>query len=148
MNKQISSPSNDSSKELRSIDIVNRGLAKRYRAERRFRIFGLAAIIASLVFLALLFVSIFLKGYSAFQQTYIQLDVSFDSEFLTQESLSSADYGGLVKRTLREMFPEVSGRKAKRMLYKLVSTGAAFQIRALALQDPGIIGKKRSIWVW
>ena len=147
MNKQISSPSNDSSKELRSIDIVNRGLARRYRAERRFRFFGLAAIIASLVFLAFLFVSIFLKGYSAFQQTYIQLDVSFDSEFLTQESLSSADYGGLVKRTLREMFPDVSGRKAKKMLYKLVSTGAAFQIRALALQDPEIIGKKRSIWV-
>jgi phosphate transport system permease protein len=147
MNKQISSPSNDSSKELRSIDIVNRGLAKRYGAERRFRFFGLAAIIASLVFLAFLFISIFLKGYSAFQQTYIQLDISFDSEFLTQESLSSADYGGLVKRTLREMFPEVSGRKAKRMLYKLVSTGAAFQIRALALQDPEIIGKKRSIWV-
>ena len=147
MNNQTSPSSNHSREELRTIDIVNRGLAKRYRAERRFRRFGLAAIIASLIFLAFLFVSIFLNGYSAFRQTFIQLDISFDSEFLTQESLSSADYGGLVKRTLREMHPEVSGRRAKRMLYKLVSTGAAYQIRELALQDPEIIGKTLSVWV-
>jgi len=147
MNKPLPSPSNDSSGPLRTIDIVSRGLTKRYRSERRFRRFGLAAIIASLVFLAFLFASIFLKGYSAFQQTYIRLDVSFDSEFLNQEALSSADYGGLVKRTLREMFPEAGGRREKRMLYQLVSTGAAFQIREMALKDPGIIGKKRSVWV-
>ncbi|MCU0603928.1 MAG: DUF3333 domain-containing protein, partial [Desulfobacterales bacterium] len=42
----------------RTIDIVNRGLKRRYRAERRFRFYGLAAIVLSLAFLALLFVSI------------------------------------------------------------------------------------------
>jgi phosphate transport system permease protein len=147
MNKPIASPSNDSSAAPRPIDIVNRGLARRYRSERRFRLFGLAAIVASLVFLAFLFISIFLKGHSAFQQTYIQLDISFDSEFLNQEALASADYGGLVKGTLREMFPEASGRRQKRMLYSLVSTGAAFQIREMVLQDPKIIGKQLSVWV-
>jgi phosphate transport system permease protein len=147
MNKPNASPPNESDAALRPIDIVNRGLSKRYRSERRFRIFGLAAIVASLVFLAFLFISIFLKGYSAFQQTYIQLDVSFDSEFLNQEALASADYGGLVKRTLREMFPEASGRRQKRMLYSLASTGAAFQLREMVLQDPEIIGRQLSVWV-
>ena len=36
---------------LKPIDVVNKGLARRYRAERRFRMMGLAAIIASLIFL-------------------------------------------------------------------------------------------------
>ena len=61
----------------RTIDIVNAGLARRYRAEKRFRLYGIAAIAASLVFLSILFVSIFAKGFPAFQQTYIQLDVFF-----------------------------------------------------------------------
>lgn len=38
----------------RTIDIVNRGLKRRYRAERRFKIYGVVAITLSLAFLALL----------------------------------------------------------------------------------------------
>ena len=147
MNNQISPSSGGSKGKDRAIDIVNRGLAKRYRAERRFRRFGLGAILASLVFLAFLFISILLNGYTAFQQTYLRLDISFDPTVLNQEALASADYGGLVKRSLREMFPDVTGRTNKRMLYRLVSTGAAFQIRAMALKDPEIVGKKLSVWV-
>ena len=69
-------------KNERTLDIVKRGLGKRYRAERRFRFYGLLAIVASLAFLSLLFISIIGKGYSAFQQTFIQLNVSFDPELL------------------------------------------------------------------
>jgi phosphate transport system permease protein len=61
----------------RTIDIVNRGLKRRYRAERRFKIYGVVAIALSLAFLALLFVTIIGKGYSAFQQTEIKLDIYF-----------------------------------------------------------------------
>ena len=73
-------------KTLRTLDIVNQGLARRYRAERRFRYYGLSAIVASLLFLSLLFVSIFTNGYSAFMQTFIQLNVFLDPEVLKQES--------------------------------------------------------------
>ena len=131
----------------RTIDIVNRGLGKRYRAERRFRLYGLSAILISMVFLALLFISIVSKGYSAFFRTVIELDVTFDPEIVTPETLSSANYSGLVKKSLRKMFPDVSGRRDKRQLYSLVSSGATFQIRNMAMQDPSLIGKTVSVWV-
>jgi phosphate transport system permease protein len=81
----------------RAIEIVNRSLPGRYRAERRFRLYGLSAIIASLLFLAFLFVSIIGNGYSAFQQTYLKLDIFFDPAVLGEGALTTADYPGLVK---------------------------------------------------
>ncbi|MGD8252936.1 MAG: phosphate ABC transporter permease PstA [Syntrophobacterales bacterium] len=131
----------------RTIDIVQAGLSKRYRAERRFKLYGLVAIIISLLFLAILFISIVGNGYTAFQQTFIQLEVFFDPAVLGQENLSSADYPGLVKKTLRSMFPDVKSRRDKRALYKLVSPGAAFQLREMTLKDPGLVGKTVSVWV-
>jgi phosphate transport system permease protein len=133
--------------KVKSIHIVKKGLAKRYRAERRFRRMGLAAIIVSLVFLSLLFASIISKGYSAIFQTHIQLEVFFDPDRLSKEELTRADYPGLVKAALREMFPEASGRRDKRQLYKLVSSGAAFELRKRILADGSLIGQRRSIWV-
>ncbi|MEJ2165137.1 MAG: DUF3333 domain-containing protein [Desulfobacterales bacterium] len=75
MNNLNANTSSQEKQTLRTIDIVNRDLARRYRAERRFRLSGLSAIIASLLFLALLFLSIVGKGYSAFEQTFIRLDI-------------------------------------------------------------------------
>jgi len=131
----------------RILDIVNRGLAKRYRAERRFRLYGLLAIVVSLLFLSLLFISIGTKGYSALQQTFVKLNVFFDADLLRQESLASANYQGLVKKTLRDMFPDVNGRRDKRKLYGLVGPGASFQLRGMVLQHPEIIGETRELWV-
>jgi phosphate transport system permease protein len=133
--------------ERRTIDIVQQGLAKRYRAERRFKLYGLTAIVMSLLCLAILFISIVGNGYSAFQQTYVELEVFFDPAILDHENLSAADYSGLVKSTLRNMFPEVKGRSDKRELYKLVSPGAAFQLREMVLKDPDIVGERLSVWV-
>jgi phosphate transport system permease protein len=131
----------------KTIDIVHHGLARRYRAERRFRLYGLAAILTGLLCLAILFISIVGNGYKAFRQTYVELRVFFDPPLLDQENLSTADYSGLVKSTMRTMFPEVRGRSDKRQLFKLISPGAAFQLREMVLKDPDIIGKSISVWV-
>ena len=131
----------------RTLDIVNRGLKKRYRVERRFRFYGLLAIVASMVFLSLLFISIVGKGYSAFEQTFMELNVFFDPENLNTQSLVNADYQGLVKKSLSNMFPEVKERQAKRMLYGIVSPGASFQLRDMVLTHPDIIGQTRKVWV-
>jgi phosphate transport system permease protein len=129
------------------MDIVNRGLGKRYRAEKRFRLYGLAAIIASLTFLSLLFISIVGNGYTAFQQTYIKLDIFFDPVELRKDALATADYSGLIKKNLREMFPEVNGRRDKRTLYGMVSSGASFQLRDLVLNNPEVVGRTVPVWV-
>jgi len=147
MNKLNVKMSTAEKQTTRTIDIVNRGLARRYRAERRFRLYGLCAIIASLLFLSLLFFSIGSKGYSAFQQTFIRLDIFFDPAILHQDALANADYQGLIKQSLRKMFPDVKGRGDKRDLYGLVSSGAGFLLRNRVLEHPNVIGTTRAVWL-
>jgi phosphate transport system permease protein len=65
----------------RTIDIVNRGLKRRYRAERRFKDMGCRRHHLSLLFLSLLFVTIIGNGYTAFQQTYVKLESISTPEF-------------------------------------------------------------------
>ena len=143
MNREQSS---DTQAAVRTIDIVKSGLSRRYRAERRFRFFGLSAILLSILFLALLFASIVGKGYSAFRQTHIKLDVFFDPAVLQREALVNADYPALIKTAIQNLFPEVDGRQERRLLNALVSAGAGYQLRGMVLQDPGIVGKTVSFW--
>jgi len=137
----------------RTIDIVNASIQRRYAAEKRFQLYGKLAIAAAMLFLVFMFANIIYKGHTAFIQTFIALDVSFDAEILgldgsrDEQSLASADYTGLVKATLRDMFPEVTERKEKRKLYKLVSSGASYELAALVKDNPDLIGTQARIWM-
>ncbi len=143
----------DSGQAMSSMDKVRAGLAKRYARERRFRRIGLGAVISGLVFISLLLISIVSNGYSAFWQTEIQLEIHIDHEDVdptnlrNPEVLSAANYGGIVKRSLREMFPEVSSRRDKLKLYKIVSSGAAFQLRDMVMENHALIDSTIRIWV-
>ena len=138
---------NTPTESLRTIDIVQKGLKRRYRAERRFRLYGIVAICLSITFLTLLFISIVGKGYTAFQQTEIKLDIFFDPAAFEEGLISDANYPAMVKSALRELFPEVAGRSDKRLLNGLVSPGASFQVREKVLSDRTQIGQVKSIWV-
>ncbi|MDW7773409.1 MAG: phosphate ABC transporter permease PstA [Desulfobulbaceae bacterium] len=130
-----------------TIDIVNRKLGRRYRAEKRFKRLGLTAIIVSLAFLAILFTDIFVKGAGAFRQTFIQLDVHFEQGVLDVDNLARADYNALVKQSLQAIFPDATTRSEKKKLYSLVSSGAAFQIQKMVMKDTSLIGTTQTIWV-
>jgi phosphate transport system permease protein len=135
------------SRKRNTMLIVNRGLARRYRAEKRFRVYGLAAIIISLCFLSVLFFDIIRKGHSAFFQTYIKLDIYFSPDLIDRSNLSAANYQALVRGSLRELFPDVAGRRDKKMLYGIMSSGAAFELRQLVLADNSLIAQTRSLWL-
>ena len=122
-------------------------LKGRYRAERWFKGLGLSAIVISLVFIAFLFFTIFSDGYTAFKQTYIELNVNFSAAEFTQEKLSKADFPGLVKQSLRNMFPDVKSRLDKKRLYSLVSPAAAYTLQKMVQADPKIIGTTQKVWV-
>ena len=134
-------------------DAMARRVAKRRTAERRFRVYGMIAIALAIAALAALFISIIGNGYTAFQQTFIELEVTYDPEVLgigedrDSKALSAANYQGLVKKTMRGMFPDVKGRKAKRTLYGIVSTGASYMLRERVLADPGLIGRTERVRV-
>ncbi len=134
-------------KHISTMDRVNVGLAKRYGKERRFRRFGLGAIIISLLFLVLLLVSIGAKGWTAFQQTQIRLDVYFDPIELDVGNLANANYANLVKAAVWALFPQVESRQDKRALPKLISSGAAFKLQEMVTSNPELIGTTKSLWV-
>ena len=128
-------------------------LKSRLAKEKRFKAYGIISIITALTLLTILFVSIFSQGYTAFQETRIQLPVYFDQEILDPNKTSDwneikkANFNGLVKQSVRNLFPEVSGRSNKRKLYKIVSSSAEYQIRNIVNNDLSIIGSKQNIWV-
>ncbi|MGB5679163.1 MAG: phosphate ABC transporter permease PstA [Gammaproteobacteria bacterium] len=134
-------------------DIVRAGLDARYRREARFRRMGLAAIIMGLIFLSMLFISIIGNGYSAFWQTYIQIEVHLDASAIDPDGtrdpqvIEAADYGGLVKQSLRDMFPDVTERREKRTLYGIVSSGARYDLEDFVTANPDQIGNTIQLWV-
>ncbi len=131
-------------------DIVEAGLAKRRRKEFQFRLVGILATAVGVIFLGVFFASLILKGSTAFKQTFVQLDIFLDAEVIAPDGeldLEYADFDGLVRNSLRTRFPEVSARGERRQLYRLVSVGAAYQLRDLVENDPSVVGTTQTLWV-
>ncbi|MCP5155353.1 MAG: phosphate ABC transporter permease PstA [Ectothiorhodospiraceae bacterium] len=128
-------------------------LARRRRAERRFRAYGVLALAVGIGALLVLFTSIATKGYSAFLQTGIMLDVVLDPAVLDitdptdAGQLARANYQAAVRRALQDRFPDVSGRRDRRALAGIVSSGAGFELRKLVEDDPTIIGTTVRTWL-
>jgi phosphate transport system permease protein len=141
------------SSEKRVIDHVNASLKRRYASEKRFRAIGLTAVALGLLFVTVLFVDIVSKGYTAFQQTYIQLHITFDPDVIDPEgkrdpdALQGADYAKLVRAALKAQFPEVSERQDLRALAAIMSPGAPQQLQHMVQADPGLIGNTKSVWL-
>lgn len=132
---------------------VRASLGKRYAAEKRFRLYGIIAIAASLGFLVILLVSIVSKGWPAFAQTFVKLDVELNAETLgvsptsTSAELRAANYSGVIKKTMRDRFPDVKKRGDKKALYQLISTGAQYELSDRVRANPGILGQTITLWV-
>ncbi|HZF25928.1 MAG TPA: phosphate ABC transporter permease PstA [Steroidobacteraceae bacterium] len=134
-------------------EAVARGLKARYWAERRFKFYGLAAVSLGMLFLAVLFFSIISKGWSAFRQTYVQLEITYDPALLdsdatsTKEALAQADYNAVVKAAMRKLFPTVEGRPNLRKLYALISSSAGFELQHRLADDPGKLATTERVWL-
>ncbi len=125
---------------------------KRNAAEKRFQIYGITAIATGLVFLVLLLSAIVMNGVGAFQQTFVTLQVELLEAKLDKtgnrdpadlKKVSTFGYNPLLDAalvaTLEEQGLENPFAKAKE-LRKLLSTGAAAQLRNFVLENPDRIG--------
>ena len=119
---------------------------KRYAAEWRFKMAGLAMVWTALGLLALLLFTIVAQGYSAFWQTTITLSVELSQEEIDPDGtndpsvLAKASYAGLINDTLYRMFPDVEERRAKRTLRGLISNGASLDLQRQVLENPDLVG--------
>lgn len=130
------------------------GLRRRYRAEKRFRIYGVLAIGVSLAFLAMLMFSIVAKGYTAFAQTAICLPIYFDKSIIDPQDKATedktvlflADYPLLVRQALaRELNIDLHDRKNLTDLKKFYSASSRKVLRNAVAENPAIIGTTRKI---
>ncbi|GAB5449695.1 MAG: phosphate ABC transporter permease PstA [Halioglobus sp.] len=136
-----------------STTAIQASLKKRYARERRFQWYGRLAVLTGFVFLFILLADIVGKGAPAFTQHFIRITVNFDADKLevsanpTEEELYAANFNGVIKQSLREMFPDVTGRKDKRSLYKLLSVGAEYDLRDSVLENRDLIGSTQEVWL-
>jgi len=108
------------------------------------------ATAVGVIFLGAFFASLLAQGSSAFVQTFVRLDVNMAADVIAPDGepdLVYADFDGLVHTALRDLFPDVSSRAARRELYRLVSVGAAYQLRDMVAQDSSVIDTTQSVWV-
>jgi phosphate transport system permease protein len=124
---------------------------KRYRAETRFKAYGIAAIAFAAVFLVVLMTDIVSKAWPAFTTTHLALTVTSTAEEVDPDgsrqpaSLARGDYSKPLRAAYQALFPEVSGRVDRRKLNGLLSSGAADEMRAEIMADPNLIGREIKI---
>ena len=122
-------------------------LKQRKAAQWRLQFYGILAItLAGAALLALLW-SIASKASGAFTESYITLPVALEQSKIDPDEtrdpdiIGKANWGGVVKDALKAEFPYVKDRKLKRQMYDIVSGGAAFELRELAMQNPALVGQ-------
>lgn len=119
----------------------NPGLARRYRAERRFRAYGALALSAAALFLAFLLIDILARGLPAFLEHRVLLAVTVEPAAIDRQNIARSDFEGMVRDAFSAMVPDVTKRAERRKLRGLISTGAADDLRARVTADPALIGR-------
>ncbi|MFT7185666.1 MAG: phosphate transport system permease protein [Pseudohongiellaceae bacterium] len=134
-----------------TLDLVNKTLEKRYRSEKRFKLYGILSICFALLCLVLLFTDIIGKGHTAFFQTYIKLEVNLDASILEindindPRQIEQANYQKALRDSLASIFPDVSGRSDTRKLNALISMGSRYQLADKVKENPSLIGQVISL---
>ena len=125
----------------------------RNAAERRFRIYGILAISIGLLMLLVLASTIILRGTSAFQQTFITLDVDLLESKLDKKGNRNVDdikkvstfgYSPILVNAMKKVLEkhEISTSLKKKALGGIISKSAPSQIRDFVLEDVNRIGQK------
>jgi phosphate transport system permease protein len=123
----------------------------RYRAERRFRFYGMAAIAVTATFLVVVLTDILIRGLPAFMQHELTMQVKVDPAEIDPQGtrdlsvIRGGDYQLLVRNALRAQFPEVTDRAGRRLLDGILSSGASDKLRERVVANPALIGQTVSV---
>jgi phosphate transport system permease protein len=128
-------------------DAARARVRARYRAEARFKIYGLCAIGLTAIFLVAVLADIVIKGLPAFTQHNLVLTVRLDAADIDPQNtrdpsvIRQGDFQAPVRTALRAIFPEVTDRAGRRLLDGLLSSGAVDRLRDRVADDPQLIGQ-------
>ncbi len=137
-----------------SINNRNKFLIKRKNKEKRLKLYGIISISVALLMLFTLLLTITLNGYTALQQAYVVIPVNVEKskvldesgEFSVKKSLLF-NWDSLVKKTFRKYYPELNSRNDKRILNKLLSSNAGYDLKSYFYKNQDLLGKNIKVWV-
>jgi len=135
----------------RSLYDISERTKKRNAAEGRFRLYGIIAIAIGLLMLLVLVTTIIYRGTSAFQQTFITLEVELLEKKLDKKGnrniddikkVSTFGYTPLLATSMQNALKEngIETDLKKKALSGMISKSAAAQMREYVLADPSVIG--------
>lgn len=139
--------------EQQKHEIIKSSLHKRHRTERRLRWAGLTAITIAISFLVILISNIFLNGYTALLQSEAQVQIDIPANELIDQNgdidpqkSMSFNWDGLVKKSFRKSFPDVTGMMDKRSLGDLISDNAGYELRLAIEKNPDLL-EHDTFWI-
>jgi phosphate transport system permease protein len=128
-------------------DAAKARIRARYRAEARFKFYGLAAVGVTGVFVLAVLIDILIKGLPAFTQHSLVMQVKVEASEVDPNGtrdpavIRGADFQALVVSALRAEFPSVTSRQDRRSLTNLLSSGASDVLRERVVADPSLVGQ-------
>ncbi|MFC4725474.1 phosphate ABC transporter permease PstA [Glycocaulis abyssi] len=126
-------------------EAVRQRLARRHRAEGRFRAFGVGAIALAIIFLGVLLGTITLQASGAFTNYVITLPVTLERTIadprgdMSEASLRRGSYNQLIQRAVQSEFPAASSRSDLRELFGLYSGLNAASVMRRVIADPSLV---------
>lgn len=138
----------------RSLLVEDANTRRRNAAERRFRAYGLAAVLVGLVALVGLLGTILHDGVSAFRQTFVSVEVYLDPARLDKtgnrdleqiKKVSTFGYTPLILDGIKEAIAReglASDGLDDKALSALISKEAAAQVRNHVIANPDLIGTR------
>ena len=126
---------------------VQARLAKRYRAEGRFRMFGILAIMSAIAVLILLIGSIASQSIPAFRVHELTLPVTLEVSRVdpagdrSEASLRRGPYNSLLQEALRAEFPHIEERDELRELFGLYTPLNSARLQNHVLDNTDLVGQ-------
>jgi phosphate transport system permease protein len=129
--------------------VIQAGLARRYRAERRFKACGMAALGFAGLMLVILLVTIIRPGLGGFMRHELKLELDTRAIAQTLATTPEAvDFYTLTQTALKATMTEAFADKASRhQFFALAGTFAAFDAKRQVLAQPAAWGKPVTVWI-
>ena len=125
-------------------------LAKRKKAELRFKFYGIFSVFLSLLFVAILMQNIFSAGIGGFYKTVFVTSIHFDQNLLnlednpSEEQIKKSSFRKLIKYNFNELFKEYSKdeiKQIKKLFYRKID----IELKNFLIKNPEFLNQTTNV---
>jgi phosphate transport system permease protein len=113
---------------------------RRYAADRRLRLYGIAAISTALGLLAILVITLVAGGYPAFTQTFVRVDFPISEDLVDPADPAAGNFRKVMQDGVSALLPGAKTPAQLRAVTAILTANTQFFLRDAVLRDPGVIG--------